>query len=296
MAEDRIQICHGIEEVNKDKFTNFLASCELPLLGKIKSVFLIEQFMGEIVLRSRLCEFALYDDVYQGLSTVENFSRCQECDAFQMDHEFDPVIKGNLKSEQMYSSGEEEKSDLKGENMYQRVYHQTTVADGETMAVFDQAKNLYDTSSLAHLNAKKSKRKGKKNANANKLEPNANIEIKSEPCETLNNEESVLGFQSDTNEMVSGSTNTTSFNTELPNKIGEDNVLPYGDVEVNKLNKNGEHASLFEGYECKMEDGVHDAPVNSNLIKRRKRINTDTFGIYNPPNNKLPSPRRRLKR
>ena len=70
MAEDRIQICHGIEEVNMDKFTNFLASCELPLLGKIKSVFLIEQFMGEIVLRSRLCEFALYDEMYQGISSI----------------------------------------------------------------------------------------------------------------------------------------------------------------------------------------------------------------------------------
>ena len=43
MADDRIHLCRGINEVNKDKFTNFLASCELPLLGKIKSVFLIEQ-------------------------------------------------------------------------------------------------------------------------------------------------------------------------------------------------------------------------------------------------------------
>lgn len=290
MAEDRIQICHGIEEVNKDKFTNFLASCELPLLGKIKSVFLIEQFMGEIVLRSRLCEFALYDGVYQGLS---NFSRCQECDAFQMDHEFDPIMKSNLKSEQIYCSGEEEKSGLKGENMYERVYHQTTVSDGETMAVFDQANNLYNISGMHNLSGKKSKRKAKKNVNANQLETKGNIEIKSEPCETVNNEENVSTFKSDTTEMVSGSTNTTSFNNDLPNKIGEDNGFPYGDVEVNTLNKN---TSLFEGYECKMEDGVHDAPANVNLPKRRKRVNNDSYGIYNPLNNKSQSPRRKYKK
>ena len=59
MARDKIQLCHGVEEIDRDRFKQFVKLCKLPLLHKIRSVFLIEQFMGSVVFRSRLCEFAL---------------------------------------------------------------------------------------------------------------------------------------------------------------------------------------------------------------------------------------------
>ena len=292
MAEDRIQMCHGIEEVNKDKFTNFLASCELPLLGKIKSVFLIEQFMGEIVLRSRLCEFALYD----GLSTMESFARCQECDAFERDdHEFDPLMKSSLKSEQSYAAtADNENSGLKPDNMYERVYQQTTVSDGETMAVLDQAKNLYDISGTDLFTARKLKRKAKRNTNISKLDPlKAFVEIKSEPGEAINDDESALNLPSDTNEMVG---DNTLFNDTVPALTREDNVLQCGDGQ---RNVNDEPETVFEGYSCKMEGGIDNpSPIHSKnpQSKRRKRLNPDMYDSYNSVHKSKPTRRKYKKK
>ena len=149
MAEDRIQICRGIDEVNKDKFTNFLASCELPLLGKIKSVFLMEQLMGEVILRSRLCEFALYSDDSE--KDQIDHMRCRECEAFQ-DHSLDLEQSNQNGVSNSYDANsvvENQKNicDINESNIpYERVFHQTAISDGQVMEVYDKARYLYDFS------------------------------------------------------------------------------------------------------------------------------------------------------
>ena len=40
MEEDNLQLCHGVEEIDCDKFKEFVKSCKLPLLSKIRSVFM----------------------------------------------------------------------------------------------------------------------------------------------------------------------------------------------------------------------------------------------------------------
>ena len=50
MAEDRLRMCRGIEDISGVKFAQFVKSCDLQMLSKIRSVLLIEQFMGEVVL------------------------------------------------------------------------------------------------------------------------------------------------------------------------------------------------------------------------------------------------------
>ena len=49
MADDRFRMCRGIEDISGVKFAQFIKSCDLQMLGKIRSVLLIEQFMGEVV-------------------------------------------------------------------------------------------------------------------------------------------------------------------------------------------------------------------------------------------------------
>ena len=273
MAEDRIQVCHGIEEVNKDRFTNFLASSELPLLGKIKSVFLIEQFMGEIVLRSRLCEFALYDGTYQGPSTMENFPRCQECEAFQMDHGSNTIVKTNFISDQMQSLVADEKLQIHAEDMFDRVCQQTTVSDGEAMAVFDQATKFYD---VLNSNSKRSKRRDRK-TNFNQLELKSDKDIKVEPSEALH-DGSVLEYQQNTNENVSSG--DSSFTD--PKSRAVDNIQQY-DENIERTSKESTEANLLEDYECKSEDGVRDIVPANSTKKRRKRVKNYMYDLCSLP-------------
>ena len=297
MAEDKIQICHGIEDVNKDKFTNFLASCELPLLGKIKSVFLIEQFMGEVVLRSRLCEFALYDEMYQGLPAIDSFSRCQECDAFQVDHKFsDPIINsGCMKSEQIYLPIDENISDSNADSTYERVFRETSVSDGEAMAVYDKAKYLYEISSNKNGTTTRSKRKTKRNTMAKILESTDKFKVKCEPCDSQKSEDTISNSQSHENHIVCDPTSSALLNNDISNKINEGNVLQsYGDLELNLLNKNNDDRSFVDGYQCKLEDGIDDALQNS--IIGRKRKNKNTFSEEDNPDKSYNSRRKYKKK
>ena len=95
------------------------------------------------------------------------------------------------------------------------------------------------------------------------------VEIKSEPGEAINDDESALNLPSDTNEMVG---DNTLFNDTVPALTREDNVLQCGDGQ---RNVNDEPETVFEGYSCKMEGGIDNpSPIHSKnpQSKRRKRL------------------------
>ena len=90
-------------------------------MRKIRSILLIEQFMGEVILRSRLCEFALYS-YGEATNNCNDLIRCEECNAILTD---DAI--------------QDDYADFSdGLNVFQRVYNETSVSDLETMAIFQQ--------------------------------------------------------------------------------------------------------------------------------------------------------------
>ena len=149
------------------KFAQFVKSCDLQMLSKIRSVLLIEQFMGEVVLRSRLCEFALYNGAVTGdPMNLASLPRCAECNAFfnetnALDDDFG--------------------TDFSQDNVFQRVYNETSVSDLETMAIFQQ---MYEQSHQVALapskmgggGGKRKKKKLKHNNNAKQVH-----KVKAEP-------------------------------------------------------------------------------------------------------------------
>ena len=160
MAEDRLRMCRGIEDISGVKFAQFVKSCDLQMLSKIRSVLLIEQFMGEVVLRSRLCEFALYYGEVP--NNCNDIIRCEECNA--------------ILSEDAIQDDYADFSD--GLNVFQRVYNETSVSDLESMAIFQQ---MYEQSNRP-IKLKRKKKKIKPSSNVNvKTEPKVDINIKTEP-------------------------------------------------------------------------------------------------------------------
>ena len=273
MEEDRIQICHGIEEVNKEKFTNFLASCELPLLGKIKSVFLIEQFMGEVVLRSRLCEFVLYDDIDPSASRIGNFARCQECDAFQVDRpDQDDRINKKLKDERCSRlEGNEIQNSKPSQNTYQRVFHQTTVSDVESRAVYDQANYLYNVSMLeSHGNTRGLKSKKRKKLNSKSDEKIRDIEIKSEPPEERNDRTSSSNLEFDSNVVDNRDPNMITFNTGDRNQVVEDNGVLHMSKEAEQESFSS-NLILDESFQNNAKDNIHNDIIESKYSQRKKK-------------------------
>ena len=273
MAEDRIQICRGIDEVNKDKFTNFLASCELPLLGKIKSVFLIEQLMGEVILRSRLCEFALYsDDNEKGRI---DHTRCRECDAFQ-DRSLDLVQSnqnGVSNSYDANSVAENQKNicDINESNIpYERVFHQTTLSDGQVMEVYDKARYLYEFSKNEVFHSvKKAKRKRKKIVNENKLQVFYDkFEVKTEPSENLDNEQRLLEIYD--SQPICDSTSSINIDHDIPSKINTMNECT--NFQQNIINKNKTDSVCTEEYSNKLES----ESVDNNLRPLTKTLEDST--------------------
>ena len=162
MAEDSLRMCRGIEDISGVKFAQFVKSCDLQMLSKIRSVLLIEQFMGEVVLRSRLCEFALYhvsNDIEGNLNN--DLFRCDECNAILND---DAI--------------QDDYADFSdGLNVFQRVYNETSVSDLESMAIFQQ---MYEQSSKPIKLKRKKKKLKQSNINV-KTEPKVDINIKTEP-------------------------------------------------------------------------------------------------------------------
>ena len=274
MAEDRIQICRGIDEVNKDKFTNFLASCELPLLGKIKSVFLIEQLMGEVILRSRLCEFALYSDDNE--KDQIDHMRCRECDAFQ-DRSLDLVQSnqnGVSNSYDANSVAENQKNicDINESNIpYERVFHQTTLSDGQVMEVYDKARYLYEFSKNEVFHSvKKAKRKRKKIVNENKLQVFYDkFEVKTEPSENLDNEQRLLEIYD--SQPICDSTSSINIDHDIPSKINTMNECT--NFQQNIINKNKTDSVCTEEYSNKLEsESVDD---NSRPLTKTLEDSTD---------------------
>ena len=269
MAEDRIQICRGIDEVNKDKFTNFLASCELPLLGKIKSVFLIEQLMGEVILRSRLCEFALYSTDYE--KDQIDHARCPECEAFQ-DHSLELVQSkrnavSNSANANIVAENAKNISDINESNVpYERVFHQTTLSDGQVMEVYDKARYLYDFSNNeVFRSVKKAKRKRKKIVNENKLQVFYDkFEVKIEPSENLDNEQRLLEIYD--NQPICDSTSSINIDHHIPSKI--DTMNDCTNFQQNIINKNKTDPVCTEEYSNKLEnESVEDnsRPFTKNI-------------------------------
>ena len=141
MEEDKLQLCHGVEEIDCDKFKEFVRSCKLPLLSKIRSVFLIEQFMGSVVFRSRLCEFAL--DENNSSDEISSDSRCPECSSFQYSNtSLQPKTSNSLPKDHkevlMNNSTEPE------HNIFEKVYYKTSVVDMEAMAVLHEVRKMYE--------------------------------------------------------------------------------------------------------------------------------------------------------
>ena len=160
MAEDRLRMCRGIEDISGVKFAQFVKSCDLQMLSKIRSVLLIEQFMGEVVLRSRLCEFALYHEMSVG-NNCNDILRCEECNAILND---DAI--------------QDDYTDFSdGLNVFQRVYNETSVSDLESMAIFQQ---MYEQSNRPMKFKRKKKKIKSSNINV-KSEPKVDINIKTEP-------------------------------------------------------------------------------------------------------------------
>ena len=160
MAEDRLRMCRGIEDISGVKFAQFVKSCDLQMLSKIRSVLLIEQFMGEVVLRSRLCEFALYNAAdFQ--TNCNELVRCDECNAILND---DAI--------------QDDYADFSdGLNVFQRVYNETSVSDLESMAIFQQ---MYEQSNRP-MKLKRKKKRIKQSSINVKTEPKVDINIKTEP-------------------------------------------------------------------------------------------------------------------
>ena len=162
MAEDSLRMCRGIEDISGVKFAQFVKSCDLQMLSKIRSVLLIEQFMGEVVLRSRLCEFALYCGDVQNPNDI---FRCEECNAI-------------LNDDAIQDDYSEHFSD--GLNVFQRVYNETSVSDLESMAIFQQ---MYEQSNRPIKLKRKKKKIKQSNLNV-KTEPKVDINIKTEPIDS----------------------------------------------------------------------------------------------------------------
>ena len=173
MAEDQLQMCRGIEEMNREKFVQFIRSCKLPsIISKVRSVCLIEQLMGSVVIRSRLCKFVLFEGQNKDSSNLS--PRCEECDAFE-NHSTDTWMEditmqghnrlGMLDSTSKYSS-----------NPFERVYCQTSAADMEEMAVFQKVQQMYEESCVRTISKKT--QAGLKEDTLNELQI---ANIKSEP-------------------------------------------------------------------------------------------------------------------
>ena len=132
MANDQLQMCKGVEEMDREKFVQFIRACKLPsIIAKVRSVCLIEQLMGCVVLRSRLCKFILFEDQPRDPS---NLTRCDECDAFECHSDmWMEEITQQDRTRSKYSN-----------NTFERVFLQTSAADMEEMAVFQKVQQMYE--------------------------------------------------------------------------------------------------------------------------------------------------------
>ena len=139
MARDELQLCHGVDEVDKKQLMKFIQTCDMPVLNKFKSIFLIEQFMGTILVRSRLCKFVLYKDTrtqdkVKILDAGANgWECCKECSSFQVNDNSSISGKDNLPN---CNTGQvEETKETVAENTFYKVFSQTSIFDMKSWIV-----------------------------------------------------------------------------------------------------------------------------------------------------------------
>ena len=147
MARDELQLCHGVDEVDKKQLMKFIQTCDMPVLNKFKSIFLIEQFMGTILVRSRLCKFVLYKDTptQDKIKIVDaganGWECCKECSSFQVNDNSSISGKDNLPN---CNTGQvEETNETVAQNTFYKVFSQTSIFD---MKSLDVMQNASDTS------------------------------------------------------------------------------------------------------------------------------------------------------
>ena len=219
MARDKIQLCHGVEEIDRDRFKQFVKLCKLPLLHKIRSVFLIEQFMGSVVFRSRLCEFAL-ESSRNEITHTENdiLLRCHECSAFQYRLTPSPL------DEYSFSNVTKEKRE-QTQNIFERVYYKTSVSDMEAMVVLHEVRKMYENP-LRNGNNIKSKKKGDTNLPAlDHVSAKGDVLIKAEPEDLLCRPNNLLNTAEAMDEEGPFSQVETSGNIKTNKTVYDNNAL-----------------------------------------------------------------------
>ena len=143
MAQDKLQLCHGIDdEIDKDKFINFIQTCDLPLLQKFRSIFLIEQLVGKILIRSRLCKFVIYDDesLEGKVNDLNGLKCCEECYAF---HPSQGISNSLDKCE--FNAGVDQNvgcNETEPQNIFYKVFSQTSIFDTESLAVIQKVNEV----------------------------------------------------------------------------------------------------------------------------------------------------------
>ena len=248
MEKDNIQLCHGVEEIDCDKFKEFVKSCKLPLLSKVRSVFLIEQFMGSVVFRSRLCEFALENDS-QSTHSEDIFVRCRECSSFQYSLKSDITLQG-------MNSQQTAKPD---HNIFEKVYYKTSVLDMEALAVLHEVRKMYENP-LKNVNPRKS-RKNRRTTRLSHGGPNStnsDIYIKSEPIEDM--EQSFPSLDS-TNEKII--TSHADINEHEMYQIGDSPSDSLVIKRINDINSRKEN------------NGSDDTSISNQNINNALIMNTD---------------------
>ena len=152
MAEDRVQLCKGVEQIDKSRLKQFLEAYKVPILKKIRNIFLIEQFMGAVIFRSRLCDFAV--DMSDRTTTgIDELTRCEECRNFQQECDTLTDAKSSAGSSQ------------EG-NPFSIVFEETSVSDMESMAVWTKVRKFQKEQ---HPNYNHSTKKKKKSRNVKAL-------------------------------------------------------------------------------------------------------------------------------
>ena len=151
MANDTLQFCHGINEIDEHKLSHFINSCDLPLLNMFKSIFLIEQFMGMVLVRSRLCKFVLYaNENTNDTKTYDDYNElntCEECNLFRS--------RGRDKSDRIDERMEQAKSKggiIENTNMNDNVFHQvlskTSIFDMQALIMMKKVDEFRNDSKL----------------------------------------------------------------------------------------------------------------------------------------------------
>ena len=143
MARDELQLCHGVDEVDKKQLMKFIQTCDMPVLNKFKSIFLIEQFMGTILVRSRLCKFVLYEDTptqdkIKILDAGSNeWKCCKECSSFQVTE--NSFINDKDNTPNCNTGQDEENKETVTQNTFYKVFSQTSIFDMKSLDVIQKA-------------------------------------------------------------------------------------------------------------------------------------------------------------